>query len=72
MKKICHKLDVDFSDYSEYTADRLGNDMMYKMSPLTMKTSLSWKAKTDFEDGLNDTVDWYLENREWMESFKDK
>ncbi len=46
--------------------DRPGHDKRYSLDTSKIK-SLGWKPRTDFEKGLNDTVDWYASNRWWWE-----
>ena len=51
----------------EYVTDRKGHDLRYAINPHKIETELGWKPKTNFEDGINKTVDWYLENKTWWE-----
>ena len=51
----------------EYVTDRKGHDLRYAIDPHKIETELGWKPKTTFEDGINKTVDWYLENKTWWE-----
>lgn len=48
--------------------DRLGHDgRRYGIDPSKIKTDLGWYFKTSFEGGIMKTMDWYLENTEWVE-----
>ena len=49
----------------EYVNDRPGHDKRYAINPFKMNTELNWSSKTNFEEGLKHTVDWYCENQEW-------
>lgn len=52
----------------EYVADRKGHDRRYAIDPGKIREELGWEPKTKFEDGIRETVDWYLNNREWWEN----
>ena len=52
-------------DMIEYVKDRPGHDFRYSLSSNKIKYELGWKPKITFEDGLKDTIQWYLENEEW-------
>ncbi|MCY1042973.1 dTDP-glucose 4,6-dehydratase [Corallococcus sp. bb12-1] len=51
----------------QYVADRPGHDRRYAIDPAKIRAELGWKAKHTFEQGLADTVKWYVENRAWWE-----
>ena len=51
----------------EHVTDRKGHDLRYAIDPTKIEEELGWKPKTSFEDGINKTVDWYLENKSWWE-----
>ena len=44
----------------DFTEDRLGHDFRYSINPAKIETELNWRPETDFERGLEKTVDWYL------------
>lgn len=50
-----------------FVKDRQGHDRRYAIDPSKMKRELGWEPKTDFKEGLENTVDWYLSNRSWWE-----
>lgn len=52
----------------EYVKDRAGHDMRYAIDPTKVETELNWKPSITFEEGLEKTVDWYLENEAWLEN----
>lgn len=59
-----------------YVADRAGHDKRYAIDASKLESELGWKPSITFEEGLEKTVDWYLENSEWIEkvtsgSYKD-
>lgn len=51
-------------------ADRPGHDRRYAIDPKKIENELGWKAKTSWEDGLQKTIDWYLNNVDWASRFK--
>ncbi len=51
----------------KYVQDRPGHDRRYAIDPSKAKRELGWAPDHTFEQGLDDTVAWYLENRPWWE-----
>ena len=54
----------------KYIDDRLGHDFRYAIDFSKLTNELGWKPNYNFEKGLEETVIWYLENREWTEDIK--
>jgi len=50
-----------------FVKDRAGHDLRYSIDSSRIEKELNWKPSLQFEEGLALTVDWYLENPEWME-----
>ncbi|WP_058308613.1 dTDP-glucose 4,6-dehydratase [Gracilibacillus massiliensis] len=50
----------------EFVKDRLGHDKRYAIDPTKLEL-LGWKPTYTFETGIADTIEWYLENKEWWE-----
>jgi len=50
-----------------FVKDRQGHDRRYAIDPSKMEKELGWKPETDFQDGLENTVDWYLSHQPWWE-----
>ena len=50
-----------------HVTDRLGHDRRYAIDPSKIKSELGWEPETSFEVGIENTIDWYLSNREWVE-----
>lgn len=57
------------SDLIKFVDDRPGHDRRYALD-CTKLTDLGWKAETDFEDAMKNTVEWYQNNRSWWEPLK--
>ena len=51
-----------------YVTDRPGHDMRYAIDPTKIHNELGWLPETKFEDGIEETIEWYLNNREWWEN----
>lgn len=51
----------------KYVTDRLGHDRRYAIDPTKAETELGWKPSITWSQGLQRTIDWYLNNREWVE-----
>ena len=49
-----------------FVTDRAGHDLRYAIDPTKLGTELGWKPSLQFAEGLEKTVDWYLENEEWL------
>lgn len=71
---LCDIMDVKL-DRSEgasrelitYVKDRAGHDMRYAIDASKLKNELGWEPKVQLQEGLNKTVDWYLQNTDWLE-----
>lgn len=48
-----------------YVADRKGHDQRYAIDPAKIHRELGWLPQTKFEEGMRQTLRWYLDNREW-------
>ena len=51
-----------------YVTDRKGHDMRYAIDPAFIYKELGWQPETKFADGIQKTIQWYLENRSWWEN----
>ena len=50
-----------------FVKDRPGHDRRYAMDSTKVQTQLGWKKKYNFEEALDETINWYKNNREWVE-----
>jgi dTDP-glucose 4,6-dehydratase len=55
-------------DLVRHVGDRRGHDRRYAIDDTKIATELGWKPAVRFEQGIRDTVAWYLDNAEWVES----
>ena len=51
-----------------HVTDRKGHDMRYAIDPTFIHNELGWLPATKFEDGIQKTIRWYLENKSWWEN----
>ena len=56
----------------KYVEDRLGHDRRYAISNDKITSELGWKPSLTFEEGIKITIDWYLNNQDWMKSIENK
>ena len=66
VKIICKALDKPESLITHVT-DRKGHDMRYAIDPAKIHAELGWLPETMFKDGIQKTIEWYLNNKEWWE-----
>ena len=64
IKKIL-KLMKKPEDFVEYVNDRPGHDFRYSMDSSKIRNELGWTPKIKFDEGLENTISWYLKNKKW-------
>lgn len=52
----------------KYVTDRPGHDLRYAIDPTKLEQELGWKPKYDFDSGIAQTIQWYLENQQWWKN----
>ena len=67
VKIICKALDKPESLIT-FVTDRKGHDMRYAIDPTKIHNELGWLPETKFADGIQKTITWYLENKQWWET----
>lgn len=50
-----------------FVTDRAGHDLRYAIDATKLSEELGWKPSLQFEEGLSKTIDWYLENKKWLQ-----
>ena len=55
-------------DLITYVTDRLGHDARYAIDSTKLQKELGWEPSLQFEEGIEKTVRWYLDNQEWMDN----
>ncbi|MBR6940684.1 MAG: dTDP-glucose 4,6-dehydratase [Clostridia bacterium] len=53
-----------------YVADRAGHDLRYAIDPTKIHRELGWLPETAFDDGIKMTIDWYLDNTDWLDDIR--
>lgn len=75
VNKLCDLVDLKLNrqigtsrNLIKYIKDRPGHDRRYAIDSSKLKNELQWNPETDFESGLEKTVDWYLKNKNWLDN----
>ena len=73
IRKLCEILDDKLgrekgasAKLITFVKDRAGHDLRYAIDSSKFQNELGWKPSLEFEEGMEKTVDWYLENEEWL------
>jgi dTDP-glucose 4,6-dehydratase len=61
---------TSYKDLKTFVADRPGHDRRYAIDATKIQRELGWAPRQTFEHGLQETVDWYLEHRDWCEAIQ--
>lgn len=78
VERICDLMDAmapkghAHRDLITFVTDRPGHDHRYAIDATKTETEIGWKAQDDFDSGIEKTVRWYLENRDWWEPIRNK
>ncbi len=54
-------------DLIEFVADRKGHDLRYAINSDKVEKELGWKRSYTFDKGMQETIDWYLNNTKWID-----
>jgi dTDP-glucose 4,6-dehydratase len=75
IKVMCRKMDEklgrekgESEKLITYVKDRAGHDLRYAIDATKIKRELGWEPSLQFEEGIEKTIDWYLENTAWLEN----
>ena len=75
VKLLCQKMDEKLgrapgtsAQLITYVKDRPGHDLRYAIDATKITTELGWKPSVTFEQGLEQTIDWYLQNDDWLKN----
>lgn len=60
------------ADLITYVTDRPGHDQRYAIDPTRVRTELNWKPSYTLAEGLEQTVDWYLQNELWLRALQNR
>ncbi len=64
--------DTPHSDLITFVTDRPGHDLRYAIDPTRMQTELGWRPSVTLEQGLERTVQWYLDNESWWRALQQR
>jgi dTDP-glucose 4,6-dehydratase (EC 4.2.1.46) len=74
IRLLCKKMDArlnrpagESEQLITFVTDRAGHDLRYAIDASKIKAELAWSPSTTFEQGLEKTIEWYLNNPEWLE-----
>jgi dTDP-glucose 4,6-dehydratase len=74
VKELCRQMDEKLgrepgtsAQLITYVQDRAGHDLRYAIDATKLGTELGWQPSLQFEEGLSLTIDWYLNNKEWLQ-----
>ena len=72
--KICKKMKIEIKNKTKikFVKDRPGHDFRYALDSKKILKNLRWKPKIKFNDGLKDTINWYLENKKFLKNIHKK
>ena len=75
IKLMCRKMDKklgretgESEQLITYVKDRAGHDLRYAIDATKIKRELGWEPSLQFEEGIEITIDWYLNNTDWLEN----
>lgn len=74
VKELCRQMDEklgrkngESEKLTTFVKDRPGHDLRYAIDATKIKEELGWEPSVTFKEGLSKTIDWYLENQDWLE-----
>ena len=71
IEKILTKMNCT-NNLIEFVEDRPGHDQRYSLDSSKVKNELNWSVNRDFDDGLQEAIDWYLNNKDWWNTIPSK
>jgi dTDP-glucose 4,6-dehydratase len=66
VRAIAELMGLKFNEVVEFVEDRPGHDLRYAVDTTKIEQETGWRAKVNFEEGLEKTLNWYLQNRDWL------
>ena len=77
VRLLCARLDAirprsagSYADLITFVADRPGHDARYAIDSSRLRNELGWRPAFSFQEGLDATIRWYLDNREWVDGIR--
>ena len=78
VRSLCAILDekrpgnAPYAEQITFVTDRPGHDARYAIDPSRIRTELGWRPSVTLEEGLEKTVQWYLDNKDWWRALQDR
>ena len=78
VRSLCAILDekrpgnAPYAEQITFVTDRPGHDARYAIDPSRIRTELGWRPSVTLEEGLEKTVQWYLDNEDWWRALQDR
>ena len=72
LSKMKNKIRIGSHVKIKYVKDRPGHDLRYALNSKKLKNTLKWKARLDFDQGIEKTISWYLDNKTYFSKLKRK
>ena len=78
VRSLCAILDekrpgnAPYAEQITFVTDRPGHDARYAIDPTRIRTELGWRPSVTLEEGLEKTVQWYLDNEDWWRALQDR
>jgi dTDP-glucose 4,6-dehydratase len=66
MDKKLNRAEGESEQLITFVKDRAGHDLRYAIDATKLKNELGWEPSLQFEEGIEKTIDWYLENKDWL------
>ncbi len=68
MDKKLGRKEGESAELITFVTDRAGHDMRYAIDASKIQKDLGWKPSLEFKEGLEKTIDWYLDNKQWIDN----
>ena len=72
LTKMKNKIKIGNNVKIKYVKDRPGHDLRYALNSKKLKNTLKWKARVNFDQGIEKTINWYLDNKTYFSKLKRK
>ena len=72
LAKMKNKIKIGNNVKIKYVKDRPGHDLRYALNSKKLKNTLKWKARVNFDQGIEKTINWYLDNKTYFSKLKRK
>ncbi len=66
--KLLDRPDASSERLITYVSDRVGHDLRYAIDSSKLRKEQDWEPSLQFEEGIDKTFRWYLDNQEWMDN----